>query len=853
MMKRLQGKTLMVLAQTVPCGVVALQMLLGLQPARAEGEPSAAVHLNEIEPSATAVEEWAAQLAQAELVEITAIQVEETTAGFTLRLETDGELAAPETSITGNAAIADIPNAVLNLAAGDEFFASDPAVGIALINVTNLPNNQVRIAITGTDAPPTVNITTAATDLTVSATPGDPTVQTPDNAIQIVVTGEQDGYLVPNASTATRTDTPLRDIPQSIQVIPRQVIEDQQAIGVEEVLENAAGVVFQGNNDGRGLEFSIRGFNGAPVLRDGFLIPGFAGDAAGPEVANLERVEVLRGPASVLYGQVDPGGVVNLVTKQPLSEPFYNLQFQVGNGDFISPSIDISGPLTEDGRLLYRLNALYRQEDSFRDYDNNLERFFIGPTLTWLISDQTDLTINLEYTEDDEPADYGTFAFGDGVAPIPLERVLNNPEDTYKQDYLSVGYTLEHRFSDNWQLRNQFRYTSSSYSIDVFPLPAALNESTGILSRIFAAQDVELDTYSLYTNIQGRFSTGSIEHTLLVGVDLFRWSQNSFVRFDPGLTSPINIFNPDYPDPSSFPSEESVGIVFDDVIETDQLGIYLQDQIDILDNLIAVAGLRYNTVNRATTSRRTNTVTAQYDDVLIPRIGIVYQPIEPISLYANYARSFMPNSELDVNRQPLEPEEGEGFEVGVRAELLEGRLAATLAYFDITKQNVATDDPTTALPGSVAVGEQRSRGVDFNLTGEILPGWNVVASYAYVDAEVTEDNNTDIIGNRLFSAPEHSASLWTTYEIQSGDLEGLGLGLGFNFVGEQQGDLANSFQIGSYFITNTAVFYRRSNWQVRLNIDNLFDVDYIQSVRGNRNRLYRGDPLTVRASVSYTF
>ena len=799
-------------------------------------------------------------ISQTQPVAITDVQVAETAEGFSLQLEADGELAAPETSIVGSAAIADIPNAVLQLPDSEEFLVSDPAEGISLINITNLPDNQVRIAITGTDAPPAINLSIAPTGLTISGVPGDPTVQTPDEeAIQVVVTGatEDDDYFVPNASTATRTDTPLRDVPQSIQVIPRQVIEDQQAIGIEEVLENAAGVSFRGNDGGRGIELNIRGFE-APILRDGFSVTARGGDFAEPEVANLERIEVLRGPASVLFGQADPGGVINLVTKQPLSEPYYNVQLQGGSHGFVSPSLDFSGPLTEDGRLLYRLNALVRREDGFRDFDNSFNRSFIAPTLTWLISDNTDLTVNLEYTEDDEPNDQGNIAFGEGVADIPPERVLNNPEDTLEQDYLNMGYTLEHRFSDNWQLRNQFSYISTSfdYSAYAVPIGTLIDESTGILPRTFTDQEEDFNNYSLYTNIQGRFNTGAIQHTLLFGVDVARSESEFFSRFggfnDPAFLSPINIFDPDY---SAFPTPpaESIPVTIDNNVETDRLGIYLQDQIDILDNLILVAGVRYNTVDQNTVNNLTDTDTNQYDDAFTPRIGIVYQPIEPISLYANYSRSFVPNTATDADDQPLPPEEGEGFEVGIRGEIIENRLAATLAYFDITKQNVATADPNV-LFASVATGEQRSRGVDFSLTGEILPGWNVVASYAYIDAEVTEDNNADIVGNRLFAVPEHSASLWTTYEIQSGDLQGLGFGLGFNFVGEREGDLANSFRADSYFLTDAAVFYRRSDWQVQLNVDNLFDIDYVEGLGGVRFfQNVWGAPLTVRASVEYEF
>ena len=839
----------------LPLTTLARTFLIAMQPAIAAETVHPLVGnltADEVDPIFTPVGEWLKQIAQAELVEITNIQIEATADGLTLRLESTGQLVAPETSITGNAAIADIPNAVLNLSDDDDFFASDPTEGIALINVANLPDNRVGITITGTDALPTIDISTGATGLTVSATPGDPTAQAPNDSIRIVVTGEQEGYFVPDASTATRTDTPLRDVPQSIQVIPRQVIENQQAIGLDEVLENAAGVTFQGDDGGRSAIFNIRGFDGAAVLRDGFIIPGFRTDPVEPEVANLEQVEVLRGPASVLYGQVEPGGVINLVSKQPLSEPYYNLQLQGGNRGFVSPSIDLSGPLTEDGRLLYRLNALYRREESFQDFENDFERLFIGPTLTWLISEQTDLTVSLEYAEDNEPLDFGTVAFGEGIADIPPERVLNDPDSTVEQDSLSVGYTLEHRFSDNWRLHNRFRYSASAFEWSVVPFHLFLDESTGVLDRLLVSEDTEVDTYSLNTNVQGEFNTGPLEHTLLLGVDLFRAENQrvSRINVSPEFFSSINIFDPDTLDVET-PPRESIPITEDNTTTTNQLGIYLQDQIDILDNLILVAGLRYDTVDQETTDNLNDVETEQDDDALTPRIGIVYQPIEPISLYANYSRSFVPNSVTDADGEPLEPEEGEGFEVGVRGEIIENRLSATLAYFNITKQNVATEDPNDPF-ASVAVGEQRSRGVDFSLTGEILPGWNVVASYAYVDAEVTEDN-TDIVGNRLAGVPENSASLWTTYEIQSGNLQGLGFGLGFNFVEERQGDLENSYKVDSYFLTNLAVFYRRDNWRVRLNVDNLFDVNYIDAT-GDRVRFNEeGDPFTLRASISYTF
>ncbi|MEM1254620.1 MAG: TonB-dependent receptor [Cyanobacteria bacterium P01_H01_bin.21] len=796
-----------------------------------------------------------AQVAQATLVEITNIQISETAAGFTLQLETSGELQTPETLVSGNAAVATIPNAALQLPDGEEFFASNPVEGIILVNVTNLPDNRVQIAITGAAAAPSLELSTAAAGLTVSVTPGDPAVQTPnDDSLRIVVTGEETGsdYFVPNASSATRTDTPILDTPASIQVIPEQVLDDQQAVRIEDALTNVSGVAFGGTRGGVDVDFTIRGFDDAPIFRDGFRQYGPFNDGI-PEIANLERIEVLRGPASILYGEIQPGGVINLVTKQPLAEPFYEAQLQAGNRGFISPSIDFSGPLTEDGRLQYRLNALYRNEESFRDVETNIERFLIAPVLSWQISDRTDLTVQLEYSDYRAPSDLGLPAVGDEIADVPRDRITGEPDDFVDTESINVGYNFEHRFSDNWRLRNTFRFIQQDIvNVNV----AALFSDGPLVFRLLSKREYNPQDIGLQTNVVGEFSTGSIDHTLLFGVDLNRSETTDFTRFDANDLRPIDIFNPVYGvfddlDVNTLP------VGFDTEDQQDRLGIYLQDQIDILDNLILVAGIRYDTIEQTTINRpgafvTETTETVQNDDAWIPRFGIVYQPIPTVSLYGSYSQSFVPNGETDVDGNPFEPERGEGFEAGVKAEFLEGNLLATLAYFDITKQNVVTADPNNPF-FSVATGEQRSRGIELDLTGEILPGWNVIASYAYIDAEVTADNTTSV-GNRLFNVPEHSANLWTTYEIQSGDLQGLGFGLGFNFMGERAGDLDNSFDIDSYFLTNAGLSYQRDNWRAAVNVRNLFDVNYISSNRGGRAFFNDvGEPFTVIGSFSIQF
>lgn len=837
----------------------------------------------------SAVVVLAATPAWADVTTVTGVRLKSTEKGLQVILETaSGEVPQILPISFGKTYVANIINTQLRLPNKQEFRALNPAAGITSVTVTPSGANSIRVTITGTSTLPTAKVvesnsglvllipsptTTQAPPTTTQApeTPTDqseeeiPATTTPEDAevaeetpegeeLEIVVTGEREtGYSVPNATTGTRTDTPLRDIPQSIQVVPQEVIRDQQVTRLDEALRNVSGVIFRGDVQSRGEEYTIRGFDNVPILRDGFRRYGFSENF--PEVANLERVEVLKGPASILYGEIQPGGLINLVSKKPLAEPFYEAELQVGNWGFVRPRIDISELLTSDGRLRYRLNALYRRGDSFRGFDQEDKRFFIAPVLSWKISDRTDLSISLEYTNDERPADIGLPVVGDQVADVPRDRIINEPDDKIQSEYLNVGYDLEHRFSDNWKIRNAFRYSNYNYDYGViaYDLGGGFDEETGILNRSTATQDGQDKNYALQTNLIGEFTTGSIAHTLLFGVDFSHNDERIVSRV--GDTIPLNVFNPVYRQFTK-PDEDEIPSFGGDDAEVDRLGIYLQDQISIFDNLKLLAGLRYDTVDQDTVNIpgfaiESGEVNRNYD-ALTPRVGIVYQPIEEVSLYASYSQSFNPNTANTATGDPLEPEKGEGYEVGIKAQLLDN-LFATLAYFDITKQNVAVTDPNFAF-ASIATGEQQSRGVELDVTGEILPGWNIIAAYAYIDAEVTEDLNPDNIGNRLFNVPKHSASLWTTYQIQSGNLQGLGFGVGFNFVGEREGNLDNSFQADSYFLTNAAIFYRRNNWRFALNLKNLFDINYIDSVENVRssNNL-PGDPFTVIGSVSVEF
>jgi iron complex outermembrane receptor protein len=581
------------------------------------------------------------------VVEVTEVNVQSTATGIEIQLAVPATDSLPSsTQVEGNTLITKIENAVLALPGGQPFRQQNPATGITEVTVSQIQPTQIQVRVTGVEAAPVVSLSTGTEGVVLTATPG----VREEEETEITVTAEkvEEGYRVPNASTATKTDTPIRDIPQSIQVIPKEVIEDQQVTKLEEALRNVSGITFGGSSEGAGISLGLRGFSDTPILLDGFRQFGLVGLQGTQETANLEGVEVLKGPASILYGEIQPGGVVNLVSKQPLDTPFYGAELQVGSRALFRPRIDFAGPLTKDGDLLYRLNAVFSREDSFRDFDTSSRRVFIAPTLAWKISDRTDLTLQLEYLDYKQPFDTGRVANGDQVLDIPRNRIINEPGDFVTGKILSIGYNFEHRFSDNWKIRNSFRYLSRDI-FEEFAFPFDFDPTTGIATRNFGGFDINVDSYSLQTNVVGKFNTGSVKHTLLAGVDLNQTTDDTFAAFDLFNPLPLDVFNPVY-GTQPRPNFRDLPAFVNRKITERRLGIFLQDQVEILDHLKLLAGLRYDIIELKTESAANafdpvGFTASQTDTALTPRLGIVYQPIDAISLYASYSRSFNPSTE----------------------------------------------------------------------------------------------------------------------------------------------------------------------------------------------------------------
>jgi len=809
------------------------------------------------------VSAFAVQPAWAQVVQVTGVQLKPTPSGLEVILETaNGSLPQVTTSSYDQTLLIDIGNARLNLPESETFRADNPTVGITSVTVTPLYSNSLRVTVAGEVAVPKAEViksdrgfvfslipesaTTAAQPLPTTETPNlQPTEPTPETTpefeptapiveepepqltedIEIVVTGEREsGYNIPDASTATRTNTPIRDVPQSIQVIPRQVIEDRQVVRLTELSDNVSGVQRVSGYGGLSSQsYVIRGFESSETFRNGFRDFSFTSPR---DIANVEQVEILKGPASVLYGGgFTLSGIVNTVTEKPLAEPRYEASMTIGSYDFYRPTIDLTGPLTDDKSLLYRLNLAYENANSYRDFNEN-ESIFVAPAITWQIGSRTTLTAEIEYQNYD-------YVFDRGLPPdpivleLPASRFLGEPDYNHAEfDSFSASYNFEHEFSGNWRFRQGFNAllvhgsTQGTAPAD-FSAPFLESDGRTFQRQVFTS-DEEQENYALQSEISGEFQTGTIRHNLLFGVELARY-RFAYSFFEAPLPA-IDIFDPQYgavPEPlvPSYSPEE---------YGSNNFGIYVQDLIEVLPNLKLLAGVRFDSNDSFYRNEDETTDLEQSQSDFSPRVGIVYQPEDSTSLYFSWTNSFNPQFfSRNQEGKPFEPETGEQFEIGVKQDFFDGRLSATLALYEITKQNVLTTDPDN--PNfSIQTGEQKSRGVELDIAGEILPGWNVIATYAYTDAFVSKDNSLPV-SDRLYNVPLHSASLWTTYEIQSGNLEGLGFGLGVVYASEREAQLPNTFTLPSYVRADASLFYRWDNYRIGLNIKNIFDTKYYRT------------------------
>lgn len=687
----------------------------------------------------------------------------------------------------------------------------------------------------------------------------------------VVVTaeGSPTAYVAPTStSSGLKTDTPLLETPQAISVVPEAVIRDQGTPKLEKALRNVAGVT-PGGYYQEWDYYRLRGFDASfETFRD-----GLRGDyGMNSEMFGVERMEVIKGPASSLYGQGPLGGMVNLVSKRPSRDRGFSgeVGFTGGSWDYYEGTFDVNIPLVTpvapvagsgkgakqvvpaspgtDTGVYARLVGLYRNAGSFIDHAES-ERYFFAPSLTWDIGPDTSITFLSEFVHDETTVGMPLPATGtvrrNPNGNINIRRFIGAPgtrSNGVDQTTARVGYEFTHQFSDAVRLRQNFSYARLEQEWSSLMYPSSLSDDGRTLLVYPYDYNDKMNRFAVDTAVDIKFETGSINHTLTLGTDFFSERSKSHGREinydDPNSYVAIDLFRP------SYSRLTNPTFRFSDSYKMESLGLYGQDHIKLTDKLTFTAGLRYDMVWEDGFDMK---------DGLSPKAGITYEFVPGVAVYANYSRSFQPQgSYTDASGEPVDPEEGENYEAGIKYSLMDGRLTGMVSVFHLTRQNVATANLSTPDPfDSIVSGEQRARGVEFETAAELMSGLNLIGAYTFLDGEVTEDNDIRV-GTRLQGVPKHSASAWLKYTFQDGPLQGFGLGVGGTYVGGKSGDVNDSFSLPSYALLDAALYYENDDFRVQINFNNLTDKRHFT---GSYDDLYvlPGEPFNVSASVTWKF
>ena len=678
----------------------------------------------------------------------------------------------------------------------------------------------------------------------------------------ITVTGRRGGYVPEEVTSATKTGAPLSETPQSVSVVTRDQLAAQGVDRVSQALRYTSGA--QGETFGvenRRFFFRFRGFDNSKsgLYRDGLQIRNPT-DRLGydPEPYASERVEVPKGPSSVLYGAGSPGGLVNFVTKRPTQEPFREVIAEAGSHNRFQGKLDLSGPIDEDGTFSYRLIGVARESDTQVNHVP-YNRLFVTPSLSWRPSDATTLTLQGRYQQDETRSSQRLPVQGtldpNPNGEIPVDRFLGEPDfGEYDRQQWSISSLFSHEFNDAWSVDQKTRYYSTDIDDkSVFGNRPGLSSDQRTLNRSSFENLPHLDGVATDNQLQYNGATGAVDHTVLAGLDV-QWirltqkgsSGSPFPSTAPAPPS-IDVFNPTFGQPIPEPSLST-----DKEITQRQVGIYLQDQLRFR-NWIATLNGRFDwaTTDQDTlTSLRGQNEFEIEDSEFSGRIGLVYDSDIGLNPYASYSQSFLPVIGTDPNGDPFEPETGEQWEAGFKYQPPESNSSVRVSLYDLTRQNFTQ---FTASFQEVQTGEATSHGVEVEANISLQSGLNLTASYTQQDVEITESTITAEEGEIPPQVREQMASLWADYTLQSGVLEGFGIGAGVRHLGDSYGDTPNTLKAPRTTLVDATAHYDWQGLRFQVNADNVLDEEYVASTFpfGSSEYATYGPTRTITARLRY--
>ena len=718
-----------------------------------------------------------------------------------------------------------------------------------------------------------------------------------------VIGRKESSYKNTNSFIGTKTASALKEVPQSVGYVTKELILDQGATTVNEVVKNISGV----NQNSSYNDFSIRGFRATGNRNSGNLLNGMRAQTSlwkQSSLANIERVEVIKGPASALFGNAAPGGVINRVTKKPLFENKNSITVGVGSWNTLKTYGDFTGPLNPKKTLLYRLNLGYEKTDSFRDLQGS-ESIIAAPSFSYIPNEKTHINVDFVYQNFNGKIDRGQSVPADGnVYSTPISRSLSAANDFLKENTLNTTIALTHKFSDHISLNAI--YLNSSYSEDMLEHTQAnlYYKQIGNGANAFRYADPNKvmmtanqrkryfanNSFNTYFNFN--FNTGILKHKLLVGYDYFISEQKAgsssisaqgYLSKDKTkvvntYTTTANVLAGSVQTPTTnvpvFDLYDPIaGNAYKDIskyiwkqntlnpYEEYSHGVYVQEQIDIsiVKLLIGLRQEWFTEILNKETSKEISRQTSAF----IPRVGLVVEASENINLYSTWVKGFQPqgaNIQSDPDRYggPFDYMKSELYEVGLKTEWFNKRLSATLAIFKITQENSLEQSPKAGKADWRVPVDEESNGFELDVAGQILPNFSVVANYAYTDARIVklkEEGAIKDLNVQRPSTPRHAANLWTKYIFENGSLKGLGAGIGVSYASERLGQVgrrATAASYPDYTLLNAVLYYKVKDVQLQLNVNNVLNRTYWISGYDNL-RNFPGAPRNINASVTYRF
>jgi len=637
-------------------------------------------------------------------------------------------------------------------------------------------------------------------------------------------------------SSATKLDVPLRDVPQSVQIVDKELIRAQGAVDMKDVLRNVSGVA-PSQGEGRRDQFYIRGFD---ATRD-TLLDGMRDDSLYfRDLGNVERIEVLKGPAAVLYGRGSAGGVINRVTKKPVKTPVREVTLSGGSENFRRLDLDLGGAAGE--QAAFRLTGAYEAGDNYRDVVHS-ERAVLAPSIAWTAGRDTSFLLQTEFLHQNRTPDRGIPSVNGVPADVPVGNFYGERYDYAKTDAQNARFNVEHVVNDKLTLRNNFQYSKLKLdAINTRTLGLAAGNTQVRRQITYFPQDQS--NFLNQTELAYQLDAGGIRHALLTGIELGHQKSGRLVRA--AATTSVSLQAPQQL--IAMPDLAALPMTINNDFKADTVAWYAQDQVSFSEQWKMLAGVRADRFKQEQSDLRTGLVQNRTDSVWSPRIGVVYQPSQAHALYANVSRSFLPvgNDFFYGGKDfaQIKPVESLQKEIGDKSEWFGGRLQSTVALYEITQRNVATKDPSDPSGvRQVQTGEQRSRGLEVDLTGNLAQGWKVFANATVNHARITQSNNYKV-GNRPANIPKHAAGLWSNYELG----HGFTIGAGAFYVGDRFAVEDNAVRLPSYVRLDAMLGYKGKNWEAGLNLNNLADKVYYESANNNF-QIQPGAPRSVMAYV----